>query len=199
MLDLSCICDLHHSSWQRQIPDLLSETRDWTCILMDACWVCWPLSHDGNCYGCVWSAFLGDSVKTSWWENESITCFCLVWDEQSAVSPSCGSHPLWKSEGPHLLQLSRRWRRALGRCCAGELDCCLVFLCDGWEVRWGLAPSLASCNHTYCGLFWWLPTIHQVSLHITITSISNITITFCNVRGSLFLGSQPIRKQQFLC
>ena len=25
---LSHVCDLHHSSWQRQIPDPLSEARD---------------------------------------------------------------------------------------------------------------------------------------------------------------------------
>ena len=35
MQDLSRICDLHHSSPQRQIPDLLSEARDQTCILID--------------------------------------------------------------------------------------------------------------------------------------------------------------------
>ena len=28
MLDPSHICDLHHSSWQPQIPDPLSEARD---------------------------------------------------------------------------------------------------------------------------------------------------------------------------
>ena len=33
--DPSCICSLHHSSWQCQIPDLLSKARDRTCILMD--------------------------------------------------------------------------------------------------------------------------------------------------------------------
>ena len=31
----SRICDLHHSSWQCQILNLLSEARDRTCILMD--------------------------------------------------------------------------------------------------------------------------------------------------------------------
>ena len=34
--DLSHIFDLPHSSWQRQIPNPLSEARDQTCILMDA-------------------------------------------------------------------------------------------------------------------------------------------------------------------
>ena len=37
--DLSCICDPHHSSWQCRILSLLSEARDWTCILMDPTWV----------------------------------------------------------------------------------------------------------------------------------------------------------------
>ena len=34
--DLSPICDLHHSSRQRQILNPLSEARDRTCVLMDA-------------------------------------------------------------------------------------------------------------------------------------------------------------------
>ena len=33
--DPSCMCDLHHSSWQRQVLNLLSEARDRTCVLMD--------------------------------------------------------------------------------------------------------------------------------------------------------------------
>ena len=32
--DPSCICDLHHSSWQCWVPDPLSKARDQTCILM---------------------------------------------------------------------------------------------------------------------------------------------------------------------
>ena len=35
MQDPSHILDLHHSSWQCQIPDILSEARDWTCIFLD--------------------------------------------------------------------------------------------------------------------------------------------------------------------
>ena len=34
--DPSHVCNLHHSSWQCWIPNPLSKTRDWTCILMDA-------------------------------------------------------------------------------------------------------------------------------------------------------------------
>ena len=34
MPDLSCVCDLHHSSQQRQILNPLREVRDQTCVLM---------------------------------------------------------------------------------------------------------------------------------------------------------------------
>ena len=37
--DLSCICDLHHSSQQHQILNPLREVRDGTHILMDIIWV----------------------------------------------------------------------------------------------------------------------------------------------------------------
>ena len=41
--DPSRVCDLHHSSWQRQILNLLSEAKEWTCIFMDASQIpfCW--------------------------------------------------------------------------------------------------------------------------------------------------------------
>ena len=35
MLNLSCICDLHHSSWLCGILNPLSEARDGTCVLME--------------------------------------------------------------------------------------------------------------------------------------------------------------------
>ena len=35
-LDPSCICNLHHSSRQHQIPNPLSKARDRTQVLMDA-------------------------------------------------------------------------------------------------------------------------------------------------------------------
>ena len=40
MPDPSCMCDLHHSSWQHWIPDPLSMARNRTCILMDTSWIC---------------------------------------------------------------------------------------------------------------------------------------------------------------
>ena len=42
MRDLSHICDLHHSSWQQQILNLLSEVRDQSCDLMVASQIHFP-------------------------------------------------------------------------------------------------------------------------------------------------------------
>ena len=57
--NLSCICDLHHSSWQHCIPDPLSEARDQTCVLMDTSQICFryttvgtPVSHILKLFSC---------------------------------------------------------------------------------------------------------------------------------------------------
>ena len=47
-LDLSCICNLHHSSRQCWIPNLLSKGRYWTHILMDTTWVCFHCTTMGT-------------------------------------------------------------------------------------------------------------------------------------------------------
>ena len=36
--DPSCVCDLHHSSWQRRILNPLSKDRDWIRVLRCFCW-----------------------------------------------------------------------------------------------------------------------------------------------------------------
>ena len=46
--DPSHVCDIHHSSQQRQILNPLSNARDQTHILMDTSGVLNSLSHDGN-------------------------------------------------------------------------------------------------------------------------------------------------------
>ena len=39
--DLTCICDLYHSSWQRKILSPLIKARDQTLVLMDTNQVCY--------------------------------------------------------------------------------------------------------------------------------------------------------------
>ena len=46
--DPSCVCDLPHSSQQREILNPLSEARDRTGIFMDTSQVRNLLSHNGN-------------------------------------------------------------------------------------------------------------------------------------------------------
>ena len=46
MQGLSCVCDLHDSSWQCQILNPLSKARDRTHNLMDDSWIGTLLSHD---------------------------------------------------------------------------------------------------------------------------------------------------------
>ena len=48
MWDLSCVCDLHHGSWQSWIPNPLSKARDQTCILMDTSQVHFCLATNGD-------------------------------------------------------------------------------------------------------------------------------------------------------
>ena len=51
MRDPSHICNLHHSSWQSQILNPLSEARDRTRILMDTSQICNLLSHNWSSTG----------------------------------------------------------------------------------------------------------------------------------------------------
>jgi len=62
MPDLSCLCHLRQSSWQRQIPNPLSEAKDGIRNLMDISRVLNPLNHNGNkCFYLVlyFAFFLG--------------------------------------------------------------------------------------------------------------------------------------------
>ena len=46
--DLSCACDLHHSSWQHQILIPLSVARDQTQVLMDTSQICYCWATTGT-------------------------------------------------------------------------------------------------------------------------------------------------------
>ena len=45
-----CVCNLHHSSRQRQIPDPLSKARTSTCILLDTGWIPFRCAMTGTPY-----------------------------------------------------------------------------------------------------------------------------------------------------
>ena len=46
--DPSCICNLHHSSWQCQILNPLNKARDRTCFLMDMSQICFHCTTAGT-------------------------------------------------------------------------------------------------------------------------------------------------------
>ena len=46
--DLSCLCNLHHSSWQRWILNPLSQARDQTPNLMVPIWICFHCTRTGT-------------------------------------------------------------------------------------------------------------------------------------------------------
>ena len=69
--DLSCICNLHHSSEQLQILNPMRKARDWTWVLMDTSWV----------------RYLWATMGTPRTTIETITPKCIfkVWERKSAV------------------------------------------------------------------------------------------------------------------
>ena len=66
MWDPSCICDLHHNSWQCWILNPLTEARNRTHILMDASRVryCWATMGTPTCYASRCSCI---SPKLKFW------------------------------------------------------------------------------------------------------------------------------------
>ena len=73
MPDLSCICDLYCSSWQRQILNPLSEARDQTHTLMGTSWVHNLLKHNGNIY-------LLEKRKKKWRGNIVTLLYVFHWN-----------------------------------------------------------------------------------------------------------------------
>ena len=53
MWDPSHDCNLHHSSWQCQIPNPLSKARDRTHILMDTSWIHFCCATTGTLRGAI--------------------------------------------------------------------------------------------------------------------------------------------------
>ena len=107
--DPSCVCDLHHSSWQHWILNLLSKARDQTWILMDTTWVCyrWPADPlrelpspllDSSCLnwwhccpyfsqtrgGCFLSFLSSSGPSLSFYLG---ICFCILWFIRLHICP----------------------------------------------------------------------------------------------------------------
>ena len=81
MPDLSCVCDLHHSSRQRRILNLLSEANDQTCILMDTNWAhyCWATTRTSR-VGSIFKEFILSSftknlVESLWFLSWMVLLF----------------------------------------------------------------------------------------------------------------------------
>ena len=58
MRDPSSVWDLHHSSWQCRIPDLLSKAKDLTCIFMNTSRVCFCWATTGTSYISIYFCIL---------------------------------------------------------------------------------------------------------------------------------------------
>ena len=90
MPDLSCVCDLHHSSRQRWILKPLSEARDQTHILMDTDRVLNALSQ-WELPDCVPLSDLpqGEKKICIWLSNasEHSLCFCFIFSFGATLQP----------------------------------------------------------------------------------------------------------------
>ena len=83
MRDPSRVCDLHHSSWRRQIPDPPSEARDQTCVLVDTSWICFrcatrELQLRGSVGGGLWGSGQ-EAVAEVLGEEDRVTSVGLEW------------------------------------------------------------------------------------------------------------------------
>ena len=82
--DLSCVCDLHHSSLQCCISNLLSETRGWTRILMDTSQICFCCVTMGTPYL--------NFASTMWWTpgtNHALFVFSPAFSAKCLVLSWC--------------------------------------------------------------------------------------------------------------
>ena len=90
--DLSLICDLHHSSQQRQV---LSKARDRTHVLMDTSWVLNPLSLSRNSRRFFFLPKFICKVKT--WKRLCLVQFITTEDSMSQLA---GPNPAVYSMSP---------------------------------------------------------------------------------------------------
>ena len=70
-------CDLHHSSWQRQIPNPPSKARDRTCNLMVPCWICFHCAMTGTplmLFGCAQGIWKFPDRESNLHHNTDLSC-----------------------------------------------------------------------------------------------------------------------------
>ena len=84
MSDLSCLCNLHHSSLQCQILNCLSKNRDWTCILRNASQICFcwammgaPVFFIDDCSAVLAVIFVSSWEEVSWSPTSLSSCLLL--------------------------------------------------------------------------------------------------------------------------
>ena len=106
--DPSCIYGLHHSSWQRQILNPRSKSRDWTCILIHISWVHNLLSHNGNSrmnhlWPSLWQslysqAYVGMEISV---KNHCLNVFC----RRTMIECCCEQLGFWLIHRPSCYKL----------------------------------------------------------------------------------------------
>ena len=112
MPDPSHICDLHRSSWQCWILNLLSKARNWTHVLMDTCRAHYRCSNTGApetwlFYSCSLCCLKSLSSATSASCFDSVATLVVIYraPQQPGHSPYC------HSPGPHEI---REWKNHPG-------------------------------------------------------------------------------------
>ena len=82
MLDPGLVCDLHHSSWQCQIPHPLSKARDQTQVLIDSRQICFHWATIGTPSRHGFEAFFY-FLKTEISLMYNIICYrCMICESQ---------------------------------------------------------------------------------------------------------------------
>ena len=78
--DSSPICDLHHSSWQHRILNLLRKSRDQTQVLMDTSWVLYHCATRGTTSHHIFVCSAG-LCRAAW---TIVTHTCCCWSASSS-------------------------------------------------------------------------------------------------------------------
>ena len=110
--DPSHVCNLHHSSWQLGILNLLSKARDWTLVLLDTSRICycWATTGTPAASYFTWTcSFIICASVSSWVNGDNNRTHFTVW--------------LWKSKwDDHMPSILRHLGEYL-----------ILLLLDTWE------------------------------------------------------------------